>query len=888
MQSVRDVTVYDLALQAGYDGFSVVLHGEDGEPYDQEGLSANPNFEYAQCENAMGLSLKLGPNDKLVALRVKNAIDNAFYRKLGRLHTSYDTCRIIEGCSVWLIYRSTSSCFTSEMSNIVGQLPGVTLHTSGRAPYFGLQANEWEICKGDIINEGRFIELDVRSLRSVSAGPERVPKHGKRRAVSLRKRQVTTTTLPVSSPTISHHRLRVTNYSYGPAMLSCDKMTEVNIMVYMAFMRYRFAHIPDSYITDVELYRQLSEKVLSNGVFMVKLLMELTYHCRNVKPSLERGKFDEYCNEYYTNNPERRLPSDSTSLGLINYIDTISNESQYGEQYKQSILDLENRQLDPDRTYTVESYIRSLGSDRFAHLSLEAVVVAIIEEMRRFARYVPMSNTFVFQGYEKSVVHIVKDATSKFAHIGVRYQRGYKKVRVENSSPKVLNPTFTDGVTKEGPPEYTTIPTYDTVNPFDVYRMFHYGTVDAAFPVPYSRRESAHSAIVEHTAEEKISGIYLNTFAGFEARIAESNSMSAMATYLDRILNHIKVVYARRDEKLYRWLVGRLALMIRKPRRRSGTTIVLYGKQGCGKTCFLEFLIHNVFGSNIATVVTGLSKLTQRFNSRAEGQCLIVVNEMADADEKGKGRNQQEILKALISDRDFTVERKGQDPYTVPNFANFIITTNNETSIVVKRGDRRYVMIECSDEYIATTDHVSNRTEQQRVNQLQKSTLYFTLLRESFSTPGVADAFYTYLLDHVPEEWLLMAENVYETNLRDRVMKYFDNHGYRYHASLVNGEAALPKSSLIISRGEIYIGTSNLYDNYVRWCKTQNMHPYTSHKLGMEFPIDSVAIRLPKRAPERLRLLTPDIHYFDDTSTSSAIGDMEVSTIGDLINLVGC
>jgi hypothetical protein len=65
---------------------------------------------------------------------------------------------------------------------------------------------------------------------------------------------------------------------------------------------------------------------------------------------------------------------------------------------------------------------------------------------------------------------------------------------------------------------------------------------------------------------------------------------------------------------------------------------------------------------------------------------------------------------------------------TIKNYANFILTTNNDNSVVIPYDDRRFVVFQTTDKYLHNTK-------------------YFTDLHNHLKRHDVSRAFYEYLKD---------------------------------------------------------------------------------------------------------------------------------------------
>ena len=56
-------------------------------------------------------------------------------------------------------------------------------------------------------------------------------------------------------------------------------------------------------------------------------------------------------------------------------------------------------------------------------------------------------------------------------------------------------------------------------------------------------------------------------------------------------------------------------------------------------------------------------------------------------------RSHAGVIKGLISERSFMVERKGQDAYPAQSYLSVIVASNNPIPIPVERGDRRAALL---------------------------------------------------------------------------------------------------------------------------------------------------------------------------------------------------
>ena len=90
--------------------------------------------------------------------------------------------------------------------------------------------------------------------------------------------------------------------------------------------------------------------------------------------------------------------------------------------------------------------------------------------------------------------------------------------------------------------------------------------------------------------------------------------------------------------------------------------------------------------------------------------------------------SEQDDIKNKVTARELRYEKKNQDPITVPNFTNFVVTTNNEVTLRVSHDDRRLVFFRCSDHRRGDKD-------------------YFATLCTAMARPGAGRALYQYFMD---------------------------------------------------------------------------------------------------------------------------------------------
>ncbi len=172
-------------------------------------------------------------------------------------------------------------------------------------------------------------------------------------------------------------------------------------------------------------------------------------------------------------------------------------------------------------------------------------------------------------------------------------------------------------------------------------------------------------------------------------------------------LNHIKNIWANKNEDTYNYILNYFARMLQTPWNKNNICLVLHSIEGVGKSLILN-LIAKIIGDKYYYSTSSLKHIIGDFNKDAEGKILVNLNET------NWGGNVKDVgaMKEFITDDTIVINKKGKDSYMIKNYANTIITTNEDWIVKVDKNDRRFNLLECSsDKYdkeyynqIANTD----------------------------------------------------------------------------------------------------------------------------------------------------------------------------------------
>ena len=66
------------------------------------------------------------------------------------------------------------------------------------------------------------------------------------------------------------------------------------------------------------------------------------------------------------------------------------------------------------------------------------------------------------------------------------------------------------------------------------------------------------------------------------------------------------------------------------------------------------------------------------------------------------------VFKNKITEYNTTMEKKGLDKIVSPNYANYILTSNNDYCVFVETSDRRYFILDCDNSIAGNKEYFNN------------------------------------------------------------------------------------------------------------------------------------------------------------------------------------
>ena len=136
------------------------------------------------------------------------------------------------------------------------------------------------------------------------------------------------------------------------------------------------------------------------------------------------------------------------------------------------------------------------------------------------------------------------------------------------------------------------------------------------------------------------------------------------------------------------WLEKWLAYPLQNPGYKLLSSAVIYGQaKGTGKT-FVAYLMKDIYGDNFIEVDN--DDLGGSFNAWAKNKQFIYGDEITGGD----ARLDADKLKRIITRETVTINDKFVPHYTIPDRANYLLTSNHPDAVFLEDGDRRYFIHE--------------------------------------------------------------------------------------------------------------------------------------------------------------------------------------------------
>jgi hypothetical protein len=160
-----------------------------------------------------------------------------------------------------------------------------------------------------------------------------------------------------------------------------------------------------------------------------------------------------------------------------------------------------------------------------------------------------------------------------------------------------------------------------------------------------------------------------------------------------KFLAHLRDNVCCGDESLYNWVVGWFADIVQNPAKKVGTSLVLRGPQGVGKT-----KVGEVFGSLLGehyALVSDPRYITGRFNAHLVSCILLHCDEAFWAgDHAAEGK-----LKDLVTGNHHFIEFKGKEAIRFRNYVRLLVSGNPNWLVPAGFGERRFATLDVGEDH---------------------------------------------------------------------------------------------------------------------------------------------------------------------------------------------
>ena len=161
---------------------------------------------------------------------------------------------------------------------------------------------------------------------------------------------------------------------------------------------------------------------------------------------------------------------------------------------------------------------------------------------------------------------------------------------------------------------------------------------------------------------------------------------------IDRFLEYTNNLFNNQD--VVNYILAYFANRLQNPADRNKVCLILYGEEGDGKNRFFD-IFKNIVGTKYYTELESGKQLFNTHSCVEKEKLFICVNEA-----RGKDNYENaDILKARITTDTLLVNPKGIQEFTIDNYCDYLMTTNNHNAVNIHDKSRRYLFVETTSYY---------------------------------------------------------------------------------------------------------------------------------------------------------------------------------------------
>lgn len=161
---------------------------------------------------------------------------------------------------------------------------------------------------------------------------------------------------------------------------------------------------------------------------------------------------------------------------------------------------------------------------------------------------------------------------------------------------------------------------------------------------------------------------------------------------IERFLEYTKNLF--NNDEVVNYIIAYFANRLQNPAKRNNVCIILYGEEGDGKNRFFD-IFKNIVGNKYFTELDSGKQLFSAHSCIEKEKLFICVNEA-----RGKDNYENaDILKSRITTDTLLLNPKGIQEFSIDNFCDYIMTTNNHNAVNIHDKSRRYLFVETTSYY---------------------------------------------------------------------------------------------------------------------------------------------------------------------------------------------
>ena len=214
---------------------------------------------------------------------------------------------------------------------------------------------------------------------------------------------------------------------------------------------------------------------------------------------------------------------------------------------------------------------------------------------------------------------------------------------------------------------------------------------------------------------------YFNLFGGWPIEPKDGDC--------SKFWKHVRDVICAGDETRYLYVRRWMAHAIQRPDEMPGTALVIVGEPGTGKGT-LATTFGELFGKHFTHVIQ-MDHLLGKFNGHMSESILVFADEVT----WGGNKQNECVLRGMVTEKTMVIERKGMDSITCASFRRFIFASNEDWAVAICKNDRRYLVLETSSDFRGNTAYFEELRAHMANGGLQA--LMYDLLHEDLSNFNV-------------------------------------------------------------------------------------------------------------------------------------------------------